>query len=309
MTTERWAERHGLLQDARAAKHCAKARFGRLAGRASPRSDPDGLQFLTDWMTWETLLDDFCERAHPGDSTSHVVTTLAQLSAESRKPLRTDPDAEPFAAALRDLLARLRGRANAPTVARVINELSNSFMGTLWELTTRCRDSPPGLREFRNFRWLAAPNGLSCSLTAVADELFVAEEEYYRPDVVAVTNSAITEIGLVNDIYSFASEVGNGEHNLPTALMRECGHPPEAAIAMAVQEHDEEVRFFLTTEAQAAESASPALRAYLTMLRTGMRGHLDWMLETARYGRTAAGPQQGQETDSPHQRDSREEQG
>ncbi|MGP3989359.1 terpene synthase family protein [Streptomyces sp. 3N207] len=279
-----WAQGVGLLADPVAEARFRSAAFGRLAGRASPNSEFDMVALLTDWLTWITLIDDHCDLQDEDDAPQETLVLIARVLRITAAPKPQDISAEcPFEHALRDLIDRLRRVCRPEHAARVQHELVNSLLGITWETATRA--SPHALTpdEYLDMRCTGAPNALASALACVAEDASPADDAYYRPDVRAMTRSAVAQVTLANDLFSVGREAGAGSFNLVSLLMREDGESRETAMSRVIDLHNREVRRYLALERASKQDADPRLLRYLNTLRTGMRGHLDWMQEILRY--------------------------
>ena len=90
-----------------------------------------------------------------------------------------------------------------------------------------------------------------------------------------------------NDIFSAAKEMREGNtHNLVRLLQHYHQIPFQEAVKRTASLHDAQVQTFIELSTQLPSFGAEIdanLQRYLSALRSGMRGHLDWFVETGRY--------------------------
>jgi 5-epi-alpha-selinene synthase len=90
-----------------------------------------------------------------------------------------------------------------------------------------------------------------------------------------------------NDIISLEKEVQRGDvHNLVLVLQQKLDLSLQEAIDRAAEMYNAEIQTFVKLEPHLPSFGKPVdanLRTFVSVLRTRMRGNLDWSLESGRY--------------------------
>lgn len=278
-----WATHFELPGDDAALR---KTKVGRLAARTTPRASLKALELLADWQMWLFLFDDYyCDESVIGADLSRLSQLITDftLVMDNVSGLRFRSD--PYTAALGDLMDRLMAMATDPQAARFVNAVRGYFLGQFWEAGHRADDRPASLEEYTSMRRHSGAVPTCMALIDLADGFELSCEEYWRPDVRAITDLAVNVTCWANDILSFPKEAQRSlkVHSLPAVLAAERGLPLVEAISIAAGMHDNEVARYLDAERTLRPQAGPELLGYLNGLRSWMAGNLYWSLETGRY--------------------------
>ncbi len=286
-----WAIRYGLPQDDADAIRLAETKVGRLTARTTPRASLPALEWLADWQMWLFLFDDqYSDESATGadlPGLSQLITALMLVLDNVADPgFRSGP----FTMALGDLMDRLTAMASYPQAARFINAVRGYLLAQFWEAGHRAADHPAGLDEYAPMRRHSGAVPTCMALIDLADGFELPCEQYWRPDVRALSDIAVNVTCWANDILSFAKESERSlkVHSLPAVLADERQLPIADALTLAAAMHDSEVARYLDAEGTLRSQAGPELLGYLAGLRSWMAGNFHWSLETGRYQIAAA---------------------
>lgn len=281
-----WARRFGLPEDEAEADRLVETKVGRLAARTTPRASLEALSLLADWQMWLFLFDDrYSDESSTGADLaqlSELVTGfMLVLDDEGGRRHRRDP----FTLALGDLIDRFRALATGPQLNRFISAVRGYFLAQFWEAGNRAQDQPAGLAEYTAMRRHGGAVPTCLALIDVANGFELSGDEYWRPEVRAVSDIAVNVTCWANDILSFPKEAKRSfkVHSLPAVLAEELQLPVADALVLAAGMHDAEVERYLDVERPLRLFAGPALGHYLDGLRSWMGGNFYWSLETGRY--------------------------
>jgi Terpene synthase family 2, C-terminal metal binding len=282
-----WARKLGLPADEAEAERLGEAKVGRLAARTTPRAGLEALCLLADWQMWLFCFDD---RYSDETSAGADLAQLSQLVTGFMLVLDDDDGdrrhrQDPFTRALGELIDRLRGLATGPQLNRFITAVRGYFLAQFWEASNRAQDQPAGLAEYTTMRRHGGAVPTCLALIDVANGFELSGQEYWRPEVRAISDIAVNVTCWANDILSFPKEAQRSfkVHSLPAVLAEELQLPVADALALAAEMHDAEIERYLEAERPLRLAAEPALGDYLDGLRSWMGGNFYWSLETGRY--------------------------
>ena len=287
-----WACDFGLLTDPGDVDRYRRARVGRLAARTSPGSRIEALNVLADWQMWLFIFDDrYCDESETGIHPERLSQVIAPFLPVLDGTGAREQKENPFTAALGDLMERLALMASGPQVFRFLSAVRGYFLAQFWEAAHRAADRPAGLADYQAMRRHSGAVPTCLALIDLAAGFELADGEFCRRDVQAVTDIAVNVTCWANDILSYPKESARSlkVHSLPAILAREGGMSPAEAVAAAATMHDAEVARYVRDEEQVRRHATPELSRYLDGLRAWMSGNFHWSLETGRYGLAAAG--------------------
>lgn len=279
-----WALRMGVATP-RTAKHLDGSRIGWLVARAFPTAARAPLGIAADWTTLFCLLDDRAESLDP--------LSLAAWLDALRAVLRdgAPPGDDPMARALSDLRARLAATGDARCLARFTARVEDIFVAFSWEAIHRRVGVSPSVDAYRVLREVTVGLHPLFELGAVTDGIQLPDDARAHPTLRRMAASASRAVGWANDLFTCEKEQREGEvHNLVLVLVAHERIPLDVAASRVAAMHDDEVR---ALDAMAASLPSfgdgdPAVRRHVALLRSWVRGHLDWARETARYRPTHA---------------------
>lgn len=275
-----WAERVGLAVDARARRRLAASRIGWLVARAFPFASRVSLEVAADWTTLFCLLDD---RAESMDALS-----LGAWLARLLKALREGAEAgeDPMEKGLADLRQRVLTLGDEALLTRFAARVEEIFVGFTWESIHRTTNVRPCVDAYRALREVTVGLRPQFELDEITDGIKLPEEVRAHPALRGLSTAACNVVGWANDLFTCERELAEGEvHNLVMVLMdRERLGLDDAVLRVAVL-HDEEVLAFVRA-ADALPSFGEfdeAVARHVGVLRSWIRGHLDWARETDRY--------------------------
>lgn len=284
--TEGWAAHHGLIQGELARRRFRAARYGWLAARAYPYVALAELEIVTDWNVWLFMLDDQCDESGAGRQPERLRPILDRFLAVLADPGAVVPDG-PLSTSLAELWERMRGAAAPGWDTRFVASAADYFDACLWEAANRAAGRVPSVADYVHYR--PATGGLltDVDLIEVAEHLFLPDEVRLRPDVQALVSMCNNVVCWSNDIISLPKETRRGDvHNLVLALKAAHDLSLQEAVDAAAAMHDREAARFLEVEAALpsfGKEVDAALSRYVGVLRSWMRGNLDWSFESGRY--------------------------
>lgn len=291
--TTAWARRLGLVRDEQALTRFRAARFGRLAARAYPNAALPELEIVSDWNVWLFMLDDQCDEGGIGKTPGALARLFASLMAVLRTPPGAQPSS-PLAAGLHDLWSRMAPRSTADWQARFIQDADDYFQACLWEATNRQDGRVPSVADYIAWRPLTGGLITDVDLIDLTEHIVLPAPVRQHTILRRMTEMANNVVCWSNDIISLEKERQRGDvHNLVIAVRHEqdCGW--QEAVDRVAALHDEQVRGFLALERLVPRwepEVDAGVRTYLGVLRSWMRGNLDWAYETGRYSQGEAVP-------------------
>ena len=205
----------------------------------------------------------------------------------------TDQD-EPLAHALQDLQQRLRTKVTATWMRRFVRSVKEHFEASVWEATNRAENISPDLPTYVRMRPLTGGMHVDSEFIEITRGIRLPAEVRGHEVVSSLTVASNNVICWANDIFSLAKEVKRGDvHNLVLVLQHQYGLSLQESIDHAARMHDGAVRAFMEWEPHLPSFGTVVdanLKRYVSALRTRMRGNLDWVHESVRYGWTARMP-------------------
>jgi len=292
-----WARAVGLVGSDRQAKRLSGSKIGWLVARAFPSARPSALQLAADWTTLFCMLDDRIEKIK---SPRQVGSNLAGLLDAFRGgPIRSDGDRA--ACALQDLRRRMLEEGSPTWVAGFGDQLERLFASLVVEATDRENEKIPELSAYLAMRETSIGLYVQFELFELTNAIKLPPEVHQHPAVAALKRKACNLVGWANDIFTYEKEITHGElHNLVLVLMQAEGLSLESALDKAVALHDTEMHEFIQLEPDLPSlgiDVDEEIRSYVAMLRTWIRGHIDWGHETGRYVTVHGGPVSSREWD------------
>jgi hypothetical protein len=276
-----WALRHGLVES-NAVAPFANAKLARLNARVFLGAPLDRLQLAADWTTFFCCIDDVME----SDRRSMFARSalLDALVGSFRTGKRQLDDR--LADALTDLSTRMRAVATPDWMEAFTARLEELFVGYVWEAMHRDNALWPSVSAYLKMR--ATTIGLQPQflLGELAEGIAIEAEHKAHPLVQRMMLSTSNCVGWANDLFTWEKEREAGEfHNLVRLLADERRISIDEAVVRVVALHNDEVRNFLALEEQLPSfgERDDDVHAFVAMLKSWMRGHLDWAQETGRY--------------------------
>jgi 5-epi-alpha-selinene synthase len=278
----RWARRFELCADEDGYRRLARARIAWLTARAFPMATRTGLQIAADWTTLFCLLDDLIEAKGAN------MLSLARLVSRALDAFQLGSAAADDAVgrALVHLRERMREAAGDAWVRRFSEILERLFSAFMWEGINRHNAIRPSVSAYLTMREITVGVLPQLALAELTDAIKLSPAVLSHPTVRRLSSMSCNVVGWMNDIFTFERELAEGEiHNLVIVLMDQQGLPIEEARRVVRRRCEDEVRAFISLEQQLPDvgEESAMLRRYVGIMRSWMRGHLDWALETGRY--------------------------
>jgi Terpene synthase family 2, C-terminal metal binding len=282
-----WARRFRLLDAERDYQHLGGSKIGWLVARAFHNASQEELQIAADWTTLFCLIDDRTEES--GLSPVGLSALFSRL-LEAFRTGHARLDDDPFALALVDLRRRMDALASPEWVQGFGERVEEIFTGFAWEAINRAKQLKPEIGNYRVMRETTVGLYPQFEFSTMRD-VKLPPEVLNHPIVRRLQASTSKCVGWANDIFTYEKELAQGEvHNIVAALMSSESLPLEEAVQRACEEHDREVHAFIEAEQKLPSfgAADDDVQRYVVMLRSWIRGHLDWSVETGRYRPQAA---------------------
>ena len=277
-----WARSLGMLPTEQHVRTAQKAKVGWLVARAFPTAMSRGLQLVADWTVLFCVLDDHIEKL---GSARKVENYLQHLLAVFRGEVAGSAE-DPFAAGMIDLRVRLLAMAAPRHFHSFADRLEELFKGNVAEARQRERGKIPSVVSYLQLREVTIGLQVMFALAEILEGFSLPETIREHPALRRLATRTSNIVGWANDLFTYEKEIIQGEmHNLVLVLMNEHRLTIAQAVAQAVMLHDNEVRVFLAEIEQLPSFglANANVQRYVAMLRSWIRGHLDWAHETGRY--------------------------
>jgi avermitilol synthase len=277
-----WALSLGMLPTDQHARVAHQAKIGWLVAYAFPTAMPRRLQLVADWTVLFCALDDYIEKL---GQASEVEAYLQHLLDLLRADIASSSE-DPLAAGMLDLQWRLLALAPLSQFTRFTDRLEELFAGFVTEAENRDRAQIPDIASYIALREVTAGLHVLFTLGELIEGFRLPDHVREHLAIRTLITRTSNIVGWANDLFTYEKEIRAGEnHNLVLVLMNERRLPLSEAVAQVVALHDNEVRRFLVEVEQLPSfgAADAGVQRYVDMLRSWIRGHLDWAHETGRY--------------------------
>jgi len=283
--TLNWVKKFDLVLDEDNFQRLQKSKFGRLAARAYPNAPLEELKIVSDWNTWLFIRDDQCDESGLGKDPIRLSGVHAELLEIllGRAPEQYD---SALGHALYDIRSRLLRKASSAWMSRFVYSVIEYFESSVWEAINRADQKIPDTETYILMR--PYTGGLYTDI-----ELIDITEDIYLPLHVR-KNEVIQRLSLMannvvcwsNDIISHAKESKHHDvHNLVATLLP--SQPSlQHAVDLAAEMTRAEIDAFVELEKQIPAFSADIdrdVQRYVAILRSWMRGNLDWAYESSRY--------------------------
>jgi 5-epi-alpha-selinene synthase len=285
-----WAVEHGLAGEAVIADRLEKVCFNVLAAYTYPRAPREEFLLAAKWCTWLFFHDDWlCDRQATEDE---APVSPGELAIAHRRLLRAlegqaPKGGDPLATSLYELGREALRWGGEEWMARFVFDVRRHFEANEWEAVNRARNEVPSVEAYTKMRPYAGAVYTAFDFIELVEDLdidpTVREHVAFR-QLALIANNCIC---WVNDLYSLAKEIHEGNpNNLVLALREERGIGLGEAMIVAVDMHNAEYRAF---ESLAGDLKSLGVnvdrdvRDYLAGLRAWMLGNAAWSRLTLRY--------------------------
>ncbi|NUT31974.1 MAG: hypothetical protein HOV79_02760 [Hamadaea sp.] len=285
-----WAAASGLVGRTTRVKMRA-ARFGGMAARAFPETPRADVVLFGQWLVWLFAFDDLRDDGPLGRDEGATDRLYAEITAALDD--RPDPAAHPVVTTFADLWARTAGRASPGWQATFRAHLAEHRAACRSEARHRRAGRPPSIDEYADLRRHA--NGpFMFDLAEPILRARVPDELRAAPAWQELFAACNDVTAWCNDVASAAKEQACGDvHNFVLVLAAGRG----VSLGEATAEVLDRIETRMADLAAAARAlpgdfrrlglpqppCRDASRVAVTLLGAP-RGHLEWLLESARYG-------------------------
>ena len=287
--TFEWVRSFNLLEGL-AFQNFFAANWHILTARAYSNVSLKTLELFNDFFYWGTIFDDAFEK-------TEINKKLKILEPEPTRLLDILNGAElteldtPIALAWQDIVQRLHQFPYVTSEWRLtfVKNMENYFQAVRWEAVNQSQGIMPDIATYIKMRPLFFGITPFLDIILIGDGISLPPEAIECSVVKQMLLAAIYAITWENDIFSFKRERKEGNvHNLVLILQHKHQIPLEKALEQVVEIHDAHVRNFIELSAQLPSFGAKVdgnLQRYVLALRFWIRGHLDWLIESLRYGR------------------------
>jgi 5-epi-alpha-selinene synthase len=281
-----WARQLNLLTSEAAYKRIRATKVGWLTARVYPETPLNELQLLADWNTWLFAQDDECDELGVGKDPEHL-TAIHARSLEIINGAQPTASDGPLVHGLFNLWKRTLRIAPPEWPARFIQHFKDCLDASIWEANNRAHGITPDVAAYMAKRVYTGGLYIHVALLEITDNIHLPQSARENPVVQRLTRMAVNVVCWANDILSLAKEIKQGDvHNLVLTLRHKHGLTLEQAIERAIALHNAEVRAFVDLESHLPtleHEVDRELRRYIAILRSWMRGNLDWSYTSGRY--------------------------
>lgn len=284
--TLNWIKKFNLVPDEDDFELIKKSKFGWLLARAYPNASCENLKIVSDWNTWLFIRDDQCDESGLGKDP----VLLSRVHADYLEILNGCPpkqNSSPLAHALSDIRNRLMSKVSPAWWCRFVYSVIEYFDSTEWEARNRAFGIVPETAAYILMRPYTGGLYTDIELIDITENiqlpLYVRKNEVLQRLALMANNVVCWS----NDIISFAKESRHHDvHNLVATLLFSQHLPLQKAITLATEMTNAEIKAFINLEKQ-LPSFTPKidedLQKFVGVLRSWMRGNLDWAYESERY--------------------------
>lgn len=284
-----WVRSFNLLEEL-ACQSLFAANFEILTARAYPNTSLKGLELVTNFMHWFTILDDESEKAGISKELEILKIKQTRLLDILKGAELTEVDT-PVALAWRDIVQRLHQfpHVTSEWMLYFAKHIEDYLQALRWEALNYIQGIEPDLATYIEMRHIVFGINLFLDLILIADGIALPLEVLECPIVKRMSLAASNAMAWANDIFSLKREIKEGMvYNLVLILQHEYQISLEEALNRAVELHDAQVRNFIELSMQLPSFRAEInvnLQHYVLALRFWMRANLDWMMESRRYAK------------------------
>ncbi|MGW7154362.1 terpene synthase family protein [Streptomyces sp. NPDC054887] len=253
--------------------------------RFAPTADADRVLVAALWVYWGFGFDDArCDNGPLSTDPAAFGALAGQVQRAVEAPSAVCA-AEPYVAAVQDIMARFRTFGGPAQLRRFATAHRAWLSGVTWQIGNAARGHMPDLDEFLAMRLLSCGGEPTFAMLELATGVEVPGREMHRPVVRALTEMAMLLAALDNDRHSLRKELSRGhtDQNVYTVLMRHHDLSLREAVEAATRLRDRVMLRFLDVYEQVRPQAGAELDHYLRGLRYGVRGNAEWGLRVPRY--------------------------
>lgn len=284
--TLEWVKYFQLVTDEKAFERLRLSKFGRLAARAYPDAALDRLEIISDWNTWLFVIDDQCDESGLGKHPDQLLN-LHNRCLEILSGYPVKPDDVPLIHALYDIYHRLRPISTQAWLLRFTKSVSEYFEATFWEAQNRFYQRWPNTDTYILMRPFSGGLYTDIELIEIAEEIDIPCIARAHPCLMELANLTNNVVCWSNDIISLQKEKAHGDmHNMVLVMQHELRISLQESVDLVKKLIDAQIQQFQMVEKQLPtfiEFPDHNLEKYVAVLRSWMRGNLDWAYESKRY--------------------------
>lgn len=280
-----WVKRFKLVPGEDEYNRLVASKFGWLAARAYPNAPLQELEIVSDWNTWLFIRDDQCDESGIGKDPILLARLHDQLLEVLTGRIPGNHDSA-LAHALHDIRIRILDKASPEWMCRFVHSVVEYFESSVWEAQNRALGLIPDTETYILMRPYTGGLYTDIELIDITEGIHMPLHVRKHATVQRLALMANNVVCWSNDIISFAKESRHNDvHNLVVTLRRH--HLTlQKAIDRAAELTNAEVRAFESLQDQ-LPSFSPEIDAdlqrFVSILRSWMRGNLDWAYDSGRY--------------------------
>ncbi|MGR9086018.1 MAG: terpene synthase family protein [Gammaproteobacteria bacterium] len=280
-----WAKKFNLLPNEDDFEHLRKSKFGWLVARAYPNAPLEELKIVTDWNTWLFIRDDQCDESGLGRNPTRLARVQTEMLEilNGREPTPYEPA---LSQALYDIRNRLLQKMSPAWMGRFVYSVIEYFDSCEWEARNRAGGVIPDTAAYIQMRPYTGALFTVIELIDLTENIYLPLHVRKNEILQRLALMSINVVCWSNDIISFAKESRHHDvHNLVATLLPS-QRSLQKAIALAAEMTNAEIAAFIELQKQ-IPSFTPEIDAelgrYIAVLRSWMRGNLDWSYESGRY--------------------------
>ncbi|MGR9105304.1 MAG: terpene synthase family protein [Gammaproteobacteria bacterium] len=284
--TVQWASQHQLVNGSQAVERLRRSKFGRLIARTYPNAPQHPLEIVADWNTWLFIFDDQCDECGLGRNPNQL-SGVHDRCLEILCGIDPTPADLPLVHALHDIYTRLKPLGSRTWLTRFAKNVSEYFEGTLWEARNRYHKRWPNTAAYVRMRPFTGGLYTDIDLIEITEEInlsCVVRSHPHLNKLVGLTNNVVC---WSNDVISLQKENEHGDmHNLVLILHHESNFSLQQSLDYVKCLIDNQIQRFLRIEKQLpsfGEEIDRDIARFVAVLRSWMRGNLDWAYESGRY--------------------------
>ncbi|MDL4771251.1 MULTISPECIES: terpene synthase family protein [Thermomonosporaceae] len=287
-----WARGRGLVLGEPDTTPLGRARCERLAARAFPTADLDRVDLFARWLTWTFALDDTVDHA-PFAGSATAVHGLYDDLLRGVRCGHARPGARPLESTLVELWQATSAGTSRDWRRRFLAHMEENRDGCAEEAVNRRVGRVPSLKAYAALRRRACGPFMYDLIEPVLG-VEVPVRLLATPDWRTVTEGTADIVAWTNDLVSHVCEAARDDaHNMPSVLAAAYGIDPGKAGEWVV----ERIAIRIGDVAAAArtlpgmldllrptdEQRDAAVQVVRVLLDTP-RAHVEWLIESGRYG-------------------------
>jgi 5-epi-alpha-selinene synthase len=258
-----------------------------LAARCYPHASLEALEIITDLTVWFIINDDNYEKFGLSKKPELLATTHARFLDILKGDQLANQDDSP-ARALGDIQMRLFQYGTPEQILRFTASMENYYKGVRWEAQNHSLGITPDVASYMKIRKLTFGLYPFLEVLKMGEQISIPPEVIEHPIVKRLELATSNITSWFNDIFSLKNDIWQGvTHNIVLALQHEHQLTLQKAIDRAAELHDAEMRIFIDLSAQLPEFGAAVdanLKRYISSLHFIIRGSMDWIQGSGRYG-------------------------